>query len=101
MPAIDLHDTYKIIYYHKLLFLDRVTQTEKEKPRGYHEITSVFHGTKILSVLKINTKRHNKNRDRTLERWTWNPAVALGFLLVSLACVVILVVYRLFTQSCN
>lgn len=33
MPTIDLYDTYKIIYCHKLLFLDRVTQTEKEKPR--------------------------------------------------------------------
>jgi len=38
VPAIDLYDTYKIIYYHKLLFLDRVTQTEKEKPQGYHEL---------------------------------------------------------------
>ena len=38
MPAIDLNDTYKIIYYYKLLFLDRVTQTEKEKPQGYHEL---------------------------------------------------------------
>jgi len=31
-------------------------------------------------------KNKNKNRDRTLERWTWNPVTELGFLFVSLAC---------------
>lgn len=57
-------------------------------------ITSVFYGTKMLSVLKMKKKQieieHLKKMD-----------VDFCFRFVSLTCVVMLVVYRLFAQSCN